>query len=330
MSDVGIQEVKQILDRQKQSFLSDRVKSDDYLEPPSWPYYMYPSEKIERLKEIGVFEEYMYNSNAEREALEYVKSGNLVGANNKFLSVVRKGTKLTKDHLWPWCIVLALAKNFDDLKYLVEYLYAYNACYNRLCKRNGYTEVLQAYQAYGTQPPMGYSCDAGDYLRNNLCNDALGSKSEIEQRFSRFGGGSWSNYKLTDAEFESFKRNFGMPMSATKPSPRPAPSAGQASSSSSSSSGGCYVATCVYGSYDCPEVWTLRRYRDITLANNVLGRSFIKAYYAISPHAVKAFGAKKSFKTINKRILDGMVKRLQNRGFESTPYEDGPGLNASK
>lgn len=23
-------------------------------------------------------------------------------------------------------------------------------------------------------------------------------------------------------------------------------------------SGGCYVATCVYGSYDCPEVWTLR------------------------------------------------------------------------
>ena len=31
-------------------------------------------------------------------------------------------------------------------------------------------------------------------------------------------------------------------------------------------SGGCYVATAVYGSYDCPEVWTLRRYRDYTLA----------------------------------------------------------------
>ena len=28
------------------------------------------------------------------------------------------------------------------------------------------------------------------------------------------------------------------------------------------SSGGCYVATAVYGSYDCPEVWVLRRYRD--------------------------------------------------------------------
>ena len=28
---------------------------------------------------------------------------------------------------------------------------------------------------------------------------------------------------------------------------------------------GCYVATCVYGSYDCPQVWTLRRYRDDVL-----------------------------------------------------------------
>ena len=25
---------------------------------------------------------------------------------------------------------------------------------------------------------------------------------------------------------------------------------------------GCYIATCVYGSYDCPQVWILRRYRD--------------------------------------------------------------------
>ena len=37
-------------------------------------------------------------------------------------------------------------------------------------------------------------------------------------------------------------------------------SSGSSSTSGSSSSGrGCYVATAVYGSYDCPEVWTLRR-----------------------------------------------------------------------
>ncbi len=41
---------------------------------------------------------------------------------------------------------------------------------------------------------------------------------------------------------------------------------------------GCYVATAVYGSYDCPEVWTLRRYRDNTLAETWYGRVFIKLY----------------------------------------------------
>ena len=43
--------------------------------------------------------------------------------------------------------------------------------------------------------------------------------------------------------------------------------------------GGCYVATAVYGSYDCPEVWTLRRYRDYSLAETWYGRAFIKLYY---------------------------------------------------
>lgn len=54
--------------------------------------------------------------------------------------------------------------------------------------------------------------------------------------------------------------------------------------------GGCYVATCVYGSYDCPQVWTLRRYRDYTLAETWYGRAFIHTYYAISPTIVRWFG----------------------------------------
>ena len=38
----------------------------------------------------------------------------------------------------------------------------------------------------------------------------------------------------------------------------------------------CYVATAVYGSYDCPEVWTLRRFRDNTLEETWYGRAFIR------------------------------------------------------
>ena len=86
--------------------------------------------------------------------------------------------------------------------------------------------------------------------------------------------------------------------------------------------GGCYVATCVYGSYDCPEVWTLRRYRDDTLGSTWYGRAFIRVYYAISPTLVKWFGKTKWFKKMWQGKLDRMVKKLNAEGIENTPYID--------
>lgn len=89
-----------------------------------------------------------------------------------------------------------------------------------------------------------------------------------------------------------------------------------------SSSDGCYVATAVYGSYDCPQVWTLRRYRDFELAESFWGRAFIKTYYAISPTLVKWFGETDWFKRMWRGKLDRMVSNLQARGFSSAPYKD--------
>lgn len=86
--------------------------------------------------------------------------------------------------------------------------------------------------------------------------------------------------------------------------------------------GGCYVATAVYGSYDCPEVWTLRRFRDNTLAETWYGRAFIRTYYAISPTLVKWFGETAWFKNMWKPTLDRMVERLNGEGVENTPYND--------
>lgn len=86
--------------------------------------------------------------------------------------------------------------------------------------------------------------------------------------------------------------------------------------------GGCYVATAVYGSYDCPQVWTLRRYRDNILAETWYGRAFIRTYYAISPTLVKMFGDNAWFKNILKPKLDRMVKELNRIGVEDTPYQD--------
>ena len=90
----------------------------------------------------------------------------------------------------------------------------------------------------------------------------------------------------------------------------------------SAQNSGCYIATCIYGSYDCPQVWTLRRYRDDTLASTWYGRAFIHTYYAISPTLVKWFGERKWFKDMWKPTLDRMVESLQSKGVESTPYKD--------
>lgn len=93
-------------------------------------------------------------------------------------------------------------------------------------------------------------------------------------------------------------------------------------SSGSYRSGGCYVATAVYGSYDCPEVWTLRRFRDFFLAKSWYGRIFVRTYYAVSPALVKWFGGTRWFNRLWKGPLDRLVVRLKAEGYEDSPYYD--------
>lgn len=93
-------------------------------------------------------------------------------------------------------------------------------------------------------------------------------------------------------------------------------------SNTNSNTGSCYVATAVYGSYDCPQVWTLRRYRDYTLAETRYGRAFIRTYYAISPMLVKWFGKTEWFKNLWKPTLNRIVEKLRQEGVEDTPYHD--------
>lgn len=85
---------------------------------------------------------------------------------------------------------------------------------------------------------------------------------------------------------------------------------------------GCYIATCVYGSFDCPKVWILRRFRDKILSKHWLGQAFIRCYYAISPILVKYFGNFKCIKQMWKFLLDRIVKTLQTKGFDDSPYND--------
>ncbi len=74
--------------------------------------------------------------------------------------------------------------------------------------------------------------------------------------------------------------------------------------------GACYIATAVYGSYDCKQVRILRMYRDNTLSKKWYGEIFIRFYYLVSPVIVRYLGESKLFKRFWKRILDSFIKRM--------------------
>lgn len=74
-----------------------------------------------------------------------------------------------------------------------------------------------------------------------------------------------------------------------------------------SNSGACYIATMAYGDYDHPQVIKLRRFRDDVLAKNILGRMFIKCYYAVSPKLVQLLKDKKQIHKLTRKILDKWI-----------------------
>lgn len=76
-------------------------------------------------------------------------------------------------------------------------------------------------------------------------------------------------------------------------------------------SGGCYIATMVYGDYDHPQVMVLREFRDSYLAFRHWGRQFIKIYYKYSPKLVEKFTGHKKINRVIKTILDIFVEHLK-------------------
>lgn len=78
----------------------------------------------------------------------------------------------------------------------------------------------------------------------------------------------------------------------------------------SSDGGGCYIATAVYGSYDAPEVLTLRSFRDQVLRKHWLGRLFIKAYYFLSPPIAERLKDARRINGLVRAALDRFVARL--------------------
>ena len=77
-------------------------------------------------------------------------------------------------------------------------------------------------------------------------------------------------------------------------------------------SSGCYIATMAYGSYEHPQVLFLREFRDQKLSRSILGRAFIKYYYAVSPYIVALLKNNHRINHLIRSTLNIFIQGLKN------------------
>jgi len=75
--------------------------------------------------------------------------------------------------------------------------------------------------------------------------------------------------------------------------------------------GGCYIATMAYGSYEHPQVLELRKFRDNTLSKSYFGRGFIRIYYKYSPKLVEQLKDKPLVNQAIKSILNTLIRIIK-------------------
>ena len=81
--------------------------------------------------------------------------------------------------------------------------------------------------------------------------------------------------------------------------------------SSNESSSGCYIATMAYGSYEHPQVFILRQFRDETLDKSTFGKWFIKVYYHYSPLLVEKLKNQKIANVLIRKSLNQFIKLIK-------------------
>ncbi len=84
------------------------------------------------------------------------------------------------------------------------------------------------------------------------------------------------------------------------------------STGGSGSSGGCFVATTVYGDSQAPQVRLLRQFRDRKLLMSATGRMFIKMYYGGIGQWIGSLlnNQARFLKPLVKKILDAITSRI--------------------
>ena len=79
------------------------------------------------------------------------------------------------------------------------------------------------------------------------------------------------------------------------------------------SNGGCFIATAAFGTPFSDELNTLRRWRDTDLTNTMLGRLFIRVYYAVAPHVASLIREHPRVRAVVRAALRPFAAWLQAR-----------------
>lgn len=125
------------------------------------------------------------------------------------------------------------------------------------------------------------------------------TSSDIEHKVL---GSDQASFRYPNKQVEDFVQTIQEVIFALRPiGPAPKPA------------GACYIATAVYGSYDAPQVLSLRRFRDERLAASAPGRAFVRWYYAVSPSLVNHFAGASLPNRVARVVLEALVRTLEKR-----------------
>ena len=80
---------------------------------------------------------------------------------------------------------------------------------------------------------------------------------------------------------------------------------------------GCFVATAAFGDYNAPEVVYLSAFRDESLSHSLIGRSFIRMYYVVSPWFASMIAEsnllRSAVRTLFLRPMISFLQRIRDR-----------------
>ncbi|MCI0524026.1 MAG: tetratricopeptide repeat protein [Acidobacteria bacterium] len=77
-------------------------------------------------------------------------------------------------------------------------------------------------------------------------------------------------------------------------------------------SGGCFIATAVYGAPFAPELTTFYRLRDEVMLSSMPGRAFVRVYYAISPPMARWISRSSFLRAATRRlVLDPLAQMIK-------------------